>query len=263
MVVLLVSMSIAAIMMSAAMPVWHQSVQRERESELIFRGNQYVRAISLFQRRAGPGVLPPNLDVLITSRYLRKKYKDPITGQDFDLLSPMQQASGPGAPGGAAGGGTQAGRGVAPPGPATTGAVVSGSAQAGAGGRGVVAGIMGVASKSKDASIRIYNGRTHYNEWQFLFVQTTNPAGSAGPGGAGRGGVVPGQGPGAAPPIGIGGRGIPPALPGRGGRGAFGAGNPAAQGGRGITVPASPTPQPAPGPATQPATPASPFAPRR
>ena len=29
-------------------------------------------------------------------------------------------------------------------------------------------GVMGVASKSKDTSIRIYNGRTHYNEWQFV-----------------------------------------------------------------------------------------------
>ena len=41
---------------------------------------------------------------------------------------------------------------------------------------------MGVASKSKDVSIRIYNGRTHYNEWQFVYVaQTTAPGQDCGP----------------------------------------------------------------------------------
>jgi type II secretory pathway pseudopilin PulG len=270
MVVLLVGMSVAAILMSAAMPVWHQSIQREKETELIFRGNQYVRAIGLFQRRSGPGVLPPNLDVLVTNHFLRKKYKDPITGQDFDLLSPVQQAAPAGGqpgvaqPGGAAAGrgalpgGAPAGRGAAPPAPAASGAVVSASAQAAAGGRGAAGGIMGVASKSKDASIRIYNGRTHYNEWQFLYVQTTNTPGA--PGGGARGGG-PGQGgpntgapqPGAP---GRGGRGAPQ-LPGRGGTAP-------AQGGRGPAAPpAAPATQPAPARGSQPTTPTSPFAPRR
>jgi type II secretory pathway pseudopilin PulG len=276
MVVLLVGMSVAAILMSAAMPVWHQSIQREKEAELIFRGNQYVRAIGLFQRRSGPGVLPPNLDVLVSNHFLRKKYKDPITGQDFDLLSPVQQAApaggqpggaqpGSAQPGGAQRGGAPTGRGAAPLTPATTGAVVSAGAQAAAGGRGAVAGIMGVASKSKDASIRIYNGRTHYNEWQFLYVQTSNAPGS--PGGGARG-AGPGQGgpnTGAPQPFGApgnGGRGAPQ-LPGRG-RGGFTGGSTPAQGGRGPAAPpAAPPTQPAPARGSQPTTPTSPFAPRR
>ena len=88
MAVLLVAMSVAAVLMTAAMPAWRQMTQREKEAELVFRGQQYVRAIGLFQKKSGPGVLPPSVDVLVQGRFLRKKFKDPITGQDFDLLSP-------------------------------------------------------------------------------------------------------------------------------------------------------------------------------
>src|SRR5437868_10091319 len=111
MVALIVAMSIMAIMMSAAMPTWRQMAQREKEAELVFRGQQYARAIGLFQRKAGPGVLPPGLDVLVDQKFLRKKYKDPITGEDFDLLRPTQQAPGTTGPGGPTGGGQPTGAG--------------------------------------------------------------------------------------------------------------------------------------------------------
>src|SRR5512142_3117780 len=85
MAVLLVAIAIMSIMMTVAMPVWRQSAQREKEEELIFRGNQYVRAIALFQRRFG-GAYPQNVDVLLQNHFLRKKWKDPITGGDFYLI---------------------------------------------------------------------------------------------------------------------------------------------------------------------------------
>src|SRR3989304_8768077 len=44
MAALLVSMAVMAIVMTAAMPVWRQITQREKEEELIFRGKQYARA---------------------------------------------------------------------------------------------------------------------------------------------------------------------------------------------------------------------------
>src|SRR5262245_54250160 len=78
MAALLIALSVMAILMTVAMPVWKQAARREKEEELIFRGRQYARAIGLFQRRAGPGVLPPNLDTLVQQHMLRKKYKDPI-----------------------------------------------------------------------------------------------------------------------------------------------------------------------------------------
>ena len=84
MAALLVAMALMAVMMSVAMPVWRQAAQREKEAELIWRGQQYDRAIQLFRRKASaPGA--PNLDILIQQKFLRKKYKDPITGGDFEL----------------------------------------------------------------------------------------------------------------------------------------------------------------------------------
>jgi type II secretory pathway pseudopilin PulG len=198
MAALLVGMAIMAVLMTVAMPVWRQASRREKEAELVFRGQQYVRAIRLFSQRAGPGVLPPNLDVLVNQKFLRKKYKDPITGQDFDLLGAMQAAQaaaglGQGAqapqrglgaqtsPQGRAGApaSPQGGRGAAPM-PTPAGTVVTPSS-----GRGgpVAGGILGVASKSKDSSIRLYNGRSHYNEWAFIYIQQVQQPGTVPPGG--------------------------------------------------------------------------------
>jgi type II secretory pathway pseudopilin PulG len=199
MAALLVGMAIMAVLMTVAMPVWRQASQREKEAELVFRGQQYVRAIRLFSQRAGPGVLPPSLDVLVDQKFLRKKYKDPITGQDFDLLGAMQAAQAgagfgrgaqaspqpgrgaPTLPQGRAGAPTspQSGRGAAPM-PSPAGVVVTPSS-----GRGgsVPGGIMGVASKSKDSSIRLYNGRSHYNEWAFIYIQQVQQPGAVAPGG--------------------------------------------------------------------------------
>lgn len=229
MVALLVSMSVMAIMMTVAMPVWKQSTTREKEAELVFRGQQYVRALELFQRKSGPGTVPANLDVLIDQKFLRKKYKDPITGEDFDLVSPNTPAAGqPAAPQGR--GGPPASRGA----PGQPSAQGTGRSSQPGGTIGVQAGIVGVVSKSKATSIRLYNGRSRYNEWQFVYVprqQTPGAGGVGGPAGQ-RGG--PGQ-----PQIpGIGGPGGTGRGDGRGGRG-DGRGGPLNQppGGRGSQAP--------------------------
>ena len=51
MAALLVAMAVMAIVLSTAMPVYQTVVRREREAELVFRGEQYARAIGLFQRK--------------------------------------------------------------------------------------------------------------------------------------------------------------------------------------------------------------------
>jgi type II secretory pathway pseudopilin PulG len=241
MAALLVALSVMAVLATAAMPVWHQLTQREKEAELVFRGNQYVRAIRLFAAKAGPGVLPPNLDVLVQQRYLRKKYPDPITGKEFDLLAPLQ-ATTP-APGALTPGASPtAGRGGAGQSQPAAGSGAAIAPQAAGGRGGAAGGIMGVASKSKATSIRLYNGRSHYNEWQFLYVAQVQQAGGPGRGQPpGRG-----QGPGTQQP-GIGG-------PNRGGPGRPGGPGPTptpfgAPGGR----QSFPTPggQPVPPPGTQ------------
>ena len=79
MATLLVALSVMAILLTVVMPVWRQMVQREKEAELVFRAQQYLNAIKLFQRKHGPGTLPPTVDVLVQERTLRKiiaRFKD-------------------------------------------------------------------------------------------------------------------------------------------------------------------------------------------
>lgn len=212
MAALLVAMSVTAILSTAAMGVWKQMSQREKEAELVFRGEQYARAIGLFQRKAGPGVNPQSLDVLVEQRFLRKKYMDPITGEDFVPISAATIAAT--APGTLPGAGSTAGQGQTGSQPGAAGRGAAGAAAPGAPAQG---GIIGVASKSKDKSIRIYNGRNYYNEWQFVYVPQTQAAGAGGAaGGRGQGGGPQGQ----QPPPGVGGVG------GRGGRGSQPPGGP-------------------------------------
>src|SRR4051812_2602325 len=93
MAALLVAMSIMAVMMTVAMPVWKQTVQREKEEELVFRGMQYAHAIGLFQRKFA-NAAPPSIDVLVDQKFLRRKYKDPITNDDFAPILVGQSAAG-------------------------------------------------------------------------------------------------------------------------------------------------------------------------
>jgi hypothetical protein len=55
--------------------------------ELIFRGQEYARAVQKYQKKFG--VYPSSVDQLVQTnglRFLRKAYKDPITGKDFRLI---------------------------------------------------------------------------------------------------------------------------------------------------------------------------------
>jgi type II secretory pathway pseudopilin PulG len=188
MAALLVAMSIMAIMMTVAMPVWKQAAQREKETELVFRGLQYTHAIGMFQRKYA-NQYPPNIDVLVEQRFLRKKFKDPITNDDFAIIPVGQGAPGT-APQGAGqrGGATPTGRG-AQTAPGTTQPGGRGIAPFGTPSAGTTAGISGVMSKSKNQSIRLYNGRGHYNEWAFVYTPQLQAPGVGGAPGS----VVPGQ----------------------------------------------------------------------
>jgi type II secretory pathway pseudopilin PulG len=154
MAMLLVALGVMATLMSAAMPVWKQIAQREKEEELIFRGSQYARAIGLYQKKFA-AANPPSLDVLLQQKFLRRKFRDPMVPDgEFQLLYQANQAPGQQGQQG------QQGRGGA--------GQISVPTTAATGG-----GIIGVMSKSTAQSIRMYNGRTHYNEWQFVPVQQT------------------------------------------------------------------------------------------
>jgi type II secretory pathway pseudopilin PulG len=200
MAALLVAIAVMGILASAVLPSWRTLNQREREAELIFRGEQYARAIGLFQRKFAGG-FPPNIDTLVQQRFLRKKYKDPITGEDFQVLTQMsamgvpgqQRGPGLGQPGGGSGSAARPGETTTAPGLIAT--EPGGPAGPGAGvGRG---GVVGVVSKSTKASLRLYNGRGRYNEWQFVYTQASGRIGVPGQGPPGQ--VQPGMGPGGFP----------------------------------------------------------------
>src|SRR5918993_3312468 len=118
MVALLVMMAVMAVAMTVALPAWSTMARREKEAELVFRGEQYARAIMLFQRRYA-GAFPPTIDVLVNERFLRKKFKDPITNDDFQTIGVGEavnqpQTTDPLSPSGGRGrAGTQPGRGPA------------------------------------------------------------------------------------------------------------------------------------------------------
>jgi len=210
MAALLVTLAVMMVLMTVALPVLTTMARRERETELVFRGQQYARAIALFQRKYG-NAYPPNLDVLLNEKFLRKKYKDPITGDDFQLLGPgspelaaaLNAAPVTGQPG-------QQGQ---QQGTRQTSQSTSGRTQQPSSGLGsqmtsgsqAPGGLMAVASKSTKTSLRVYNGHDKYNEWVFMPTQASLAAG-----GGARGGAAGGAG-GAAGRGGRGGReGAPP-----------------------------------------------------
>src|SRR5580700_8877609 len=62
-------------------------IKRDREEEMVHRGVQYARAIRSYYKKFGR--YPTKLEDLESTnnqRFLRKRYKDPITGKDFKLL---------------------------------------------------------------------------------------------------------------------------------------------------------------------------------
>ncbi|MGA8837363.1 MAG: hypothetical protein WB538_17160 [Candidatus Sulfotelmatobacter sp.] len=260
---LLLMVALMGIVALAVMVPIKFDLKRDQEQEMIHRGVQYSRAIRNYYKKFGryPTRLE-DLDNTNNLRYLRKHYKDPLTGKDFKLLHygdpglSMSAGIGGGgitgantvgqmngsSPGNSLGnsafggsgsgfgqsssfggssssfggssnssfgsssssgfgsgfgssnssgtstGGASSGSGTNQP--AGTDSSQSGtgtspdasSTQSGAGGQGnnqVFGGgpIVGVASLSKDNTIREFNHKKKYNEWQFVYDPTTDRGG--------------------------------------------------------------------------------------
>jgi hypothetical protein len=87
MATLLVAMSLMAVFMTVALPAWTQMAQRDKEEEYLFRANQYALAVARCRaKHCGANGFAPSVDFLIEQKYLRKKYKDPLTGKDFVVV---------------------------------------------------------------------------------------------------------------------------------------------------------------------------------
>lgn len=91
---LLVMVVVVGLAAGMAGQSWRSTVQRAREAELLWRGQQYQKAItSYYAVRHGQQSFPAKLEDLLRDprfphvvRHLRKLYNDPITGEDWELV---------------------------------------------------------------------------------------------------------------------------------------------------------------------------------
>ena len=167
---LVVAMAVMAIFLTVAVETVSFQQKREKEDELIFRGNQMSEGIRLFKARFSR--YPVKLDELATAkpRVLRQKWADPMTGKaDWvpvilgedgttviptpipgatpqPTAQPTPQPSDDDSSGGSFGLTPHAGSSKDTRGP-----------------------IIGVKSRVCENSIKLYLGHTNYCEWKFFY----------------------------------------------------------------------------------------------
>jgi len=181
--ILLISLAVAV------PPVLHEGT-REREEELIFRGEQYQRAIGLFYKKYGR--YPNTIDELLRTNdrgFLRKEFPDPMTkdgkwriiglGPGGALLGSGQNPLGPQGQVGPAGSGPGSSSGSKPPeAPAretrSRDEIARGSSIRSSSSQPAYP-IAGVVSQSTKPSIRVYNGNSGYANWEFIYDPTKDP----------------------------------------------------------------------------------------
>jgi type II secretory pathway pseudopilin PulG len=161
MVLLVVILALMAIAMTVAVQLVSFTMQREREAELIFRGQQYVEAIRLYKIRYGRHPMTLKEIWEADPKVIRKAYKDPITdslnwglvflGQEGRTIRP--------ATGGLA---TPTPAPTATPTPAPTRGPFDPNHPA------QIGPIMGVHSRSCETSIKVFEGRSRYCDWKFM-----------------------------------------------------------------------------------------------
>jgi type II secretory pathway pseudopilin PulG len=214
----MLAVTLILVAMSIELPRIAQQIKREKEEELVHRGKDYATAVKRFVHKNG-GRYPLSVEQLEDTnhiRFLRKKYKDPMTGEsDWKMVhageAQIKIPTNPGAPGGVNPGLSGTGAGINPPGTPTTpganpppsgfaplnnaGGSTFGqpSTQGGTGnlgtlatsniGNGQTAGggqIIGVASTSKKQSIKEFNDKDHYDEWYFVYDLRLEQSGGTG-----------------------------------------------------------------------------------
>jgi type II secretory pathway pseudopilin PulG len=211
-VTLMLFVALLAMGLAATLPELTFQMKRDREEEMVHRGVQYTRAVRAYYRKFGG--YPPSIDLLESSNnlhFLRKRYKDPVTGEDFKFLhvTDVKLTLGGSIAGGQnlakpIGGTLNTGSGSSSD--ATSTPTSSNSSDASSDKTqdssqqesnkdatsnspftsisGQSAGqtfgggpIVGVASTSKKESIRIYNKKDHYNDWQFIYDPSSDRGG--------------------------------------------------------------------------------------
>jgi type II secretory pathway pseudopilin PulG len=185
---LLLLLSLLVIAAATVAPTIAFEIRRDREEEMIHRGVQYSRAIRSYAKKTGR--YPATLDQLENSsniRFMRKLYKDPLTGKNFRLLhlgdipsattatnlnASSLKSKGGEAPGDATStdpGSTASpasdGESVAPADKTDVSQLAPNDSRVNSVGQV----IFGVASTSKARTIREFDHKNHYNEWLFFY----------------------------------------------------------------------------------------------
>jgi hypothetical protein len=217
----MLAMTLLLIALAVEAPRIAQQIQLQKEDELVRRGKDYATAVKRFVHKNG-GRYPVSVEQLEDTnhvRFLRKRYKDPTTGEaewrmvhfgeaEVKIPAPNPGLNPSGNPGlqgsGNPGLGGAPGPGNTTPGaPTGTAPVLSpgggGAIQAGPAnpqqngqlgtlttsniGNGPAIGggqIIGVASLNKKKSIKEFNEKDHYDEWFFVYDLRLEQAGGTG-----------------------------------------------------------------------------------
>jgi type II secretory pathway pseudopilin PulG len=198
--------AVMLIAMAVEVPRIAQQIKREKEEELVHRGKEYALAIKKYYHKVG--TYPVSLEQLEDTnhlRFLRQRYKDPMTASGEWKLVHLGEAQinipvggAPGAPGstgtlnssplgsaaspsptpggfGASSGlssglsgGSQTG--TQPGAGGQMGTLQTSNIGTGLGGSSQGGGpIIGVASTSKTTSIKEFNGNSEYDQWLFVY----------------------------------------------------------------------------------------------
>jgi len=185
-------------------------LKRDQEEEMIHRGVQYSRAIRKYVKKVGHyPVKIEDLENTNNIRFLRKRYKDPITGKDFKLLhlgevqlgnnttalagatSAAALAAGANGANGQNLQGLIAAQGIAglaaqgqPPLQNQNQDSDAVNAESDSDNKDTLTNqafgggpIVGVTSFSKKKTIREFNKKNHYNKWQFIYDPSTDRGG--------------------------------------------------------------------------------------
>jgi type II secretory pathway pseudopilin PulG len=94
----MLAFTLLLIALSAGVLRLGQQIKREKEEELIHRGKDYATAVKRYVHKNG-GRFPLSIEQLEDTnhvRFLRKRYKDPMTGEDdWRLVQDPHAESGP------------------------------------------------------------------------------------------------------------------------------------------------------------------------
>ena len=147
-IVLMMAVFVLSLGLLVALPVWQTELQREKEEELIFRGNQYAEAVRIYAQK-NPGRFPASLKELLDKKCIRRLYRDPF-GPEGQWNVIMASGRAP------------------------TGRVMAQEVTV-APERVLPAlknpQILGVVSSSTRKSVKLYNDQESHDKWLFFFGQ--------------------------------------------------------------------------------------------